>query len=412
MKGFFQLISTGEFLDLIRRFTPLPSEDIPLADALGRVTAEDVPAPEHLPPFARSTMDGFAVRARDTFGCGETEPALFEIAGEISMGDPGESCPVGPGKACVIWTGGELPPGADAVVMLEYTTRIDDRTIEVFRPVAPGENVIRRGEDFRKNEAVLPRGHRLRPQDLGVLAGLGITKVSVHRRPRVAIVSTGDELLPVDRPLAPGKIRDINSTTLAALVAECGGIPLARGIVSDHPETMRRACREALEMPADVILFSGGSSVGRRDYTLQILTGLEDSELLAHGVSIRPGKPTILVRRGNTALFGLPGHVGSAIVVFHILVRPLIRRFLGLDDSGLQRTRALAGEPVPSAIGREDYVRVALARCAEPPGLRAAPIHGKSGLISPLVRADGLLVIDRDTEGVDRGEEAEVILLP
>jgi molybdopterin molybdotransferase len=412
MEGFFQLISSQELLSLIKRFRPLGSEQVDLADSLNRTLAEKITSPEQLPPFARSTMDGFAVRARNTFGCSESEPAIMKVVGEIAMGETGQVLTLGPGQACTIWTGGELPCNADAVVMVEFTSQLDNQTIEIFRPVAPGENVIQQGEDYALDADVLPRGQKLRPQDLGVLAGLGIRQIPVFKQPVVAIISTGDELIDVDQPLAPGKIRDVNSTTLAALVKECGGIPVPLGIIADDQESMLEACTKALDFPADMVLLSGGSSVGLRDFTLQVLEKLENSELLAHGVSIKPGKPTILAKKENIALFGLPGHVGSAIVVFHLFVRPLLRKFLGMDGSGLQKIRAVTSEQIPSVIGREDYVRVVIKRGKNGPPDQATPVYGKSGLLNPLVRADGLLVIDRDTEGLDKGEQSEVILFP
>lgn len=413
MQGFFQLISTADFLDLLDCFQPLAPELVPLAEGLGRMAASAITAPEPLPPFARATMDGFAVRARDTFGCSDSEPALLTIAGEIAMGSAASELALQPGQTATIWTGGALPSTADSVVMVEYTHRLDERTVEIQRPVAPGDNVIRQGEDYGQAAVVLHRGHQLRPQDLGVLAGIGITTLPVHRRPRVAIISTGDELVPPDHQPEPGKIRDINSTTLAALVAECGGEPVALGITPDSLEELTAACRRALALGADVVLLSGGSSVGRRDFTLEVFARLEQTEVLAHGVSIRPGKPTILARRDNVAFFGLPGHVGSAIVVFHLLVRPLLRRLAGAATAtGLRRLRAVTSEQIPSVIGREDYVRVTLHQEDTHNRIIATPVYGKSGLLNPLVRADGLLVIHRDTEGLDQGEEAEVLLFP
>ena len=415
MKGFFQLKSEEEFLDLLSRFTPLAGETLPVDAALGRVILDDrLAAPEQLPPFTRSTMDGFAVRARDTFGCSESEPSLLTIIGEITMGESGAALNLKPGQCARIWTGGELPARGDAVVMVEYTHLLDDGTVEILRPVAPGENVIRAGEDFEPGQRVLPGKRPLRPQDLGVLSGLGITSVTVHRRPRVGIISTGDELVPPDQPLSPGRIRDINSTTLSGLARQAGARVRTYGIVPDDLPRMLTVCEQALE-ENDILLLSGGSSVGRRDFTLQVLEGLPGSELLAHGVAIRPGKPTLLAARGNQAIFGLPGHVASAMVVFLLFVRPLIRLFSGLEPNhGLRAVQARTAEPVPSAIGRREYVRVALRPATAPsdPNLVATPIHGKSGLLRPLVQADGLLVIDRDNEGLDAGAVAPVLLFP
>ena len=413
MKGFFQLISSSDFLELFSRFSALDQETVQVTQALGRVPAgQEMTAGEQLPPFSRSTMDGFAVRARDTFGCSESEPALLEIIGEIAMGSAGTAFTLKPGQAVRIWTGGELPHKGDGVVMVEYTHLMDEQTVEIFRPVAPGENVIRAGEDFEPDSKILPKKRPLRPQDLGVLSGLGKTELTVHKQPRVGIISTGDELVPPDQPLGPGKIRDINSTTLAALVTEAGGIARCYGIIEDDLERMLDVCEAALE-ENDILLLSGGSSVGRRDFTLQVLEGLQGSELLAHGVAIRPGKPTLLAARGNRAIFGLPGHVASAMVVFYLFVRPLIRQFSGLGPTlGLQKITAVTAEQIPSTIGREEYVRVSLKPGRENDPPPATPVYGRSGLLSPLVQADGLLVIGRDVEGLDQGAQAAVLLFP
>ncbi len=413
MKGFFQLVSSSEFIRLFEDFHPLDAEDVRVSESLGRTLAHSIMAPEPLPPFSRSTMDGYAVRARDTFGCSESEPALLKVAGEIFMGQSGQALTLKPGHAAAIWTGGELPSKSDAIVMVEYTNKLDSDTIEIFRPVAPGENIIHSGEDFEKDSTVLEKGQLLRPQDLGVLSGLGLTSVPVFKKPVVAIISTGDELVEPGKPLTPGKIWDINTTTLYALVDECGCVPVSLGIVEDDLDSMFNACTKALELPADIVLLSGGSSVGRRDFTLKVLEMVDNAELLAHGVSIRPGKPTILARKGNVALYGLPGHVGSAIVVFYLLVRPLLRKISGTDASmGLHRIKALTAEQIPSVIGREDYIRVSIQWGSDDSPHTANPVYGKSGLLNPLIRAEGLLVIDRDTEGLDQGEEAEVILFP
>ena len=411
MEDFFKLISTGECTALLDRFAPLASETVPLSAALGRVLAADIVARELLPPFSRSTMDGFAVRAANTFGCSESEVALLTVVGEIAMGEPGRTLALAPGQAARIWTGGELPDKADAVVMVEYTRLLDPTTVAVFRPVAPGENVIRAGEDCRPGDRILAAGHRLRPQDLGVLAGLGLTEVPVHRQPRVAILSTGDELVPADQTPPPGKIRDINSASLAALVEEAGGVPVALGICTDDFDRMQATCTAALA-GCDLLLLSGGSSVGQRDFTLRVFQSMQGAELLVHGVSIRPGKPTILARQNNKALFGLPGHVASAMVVFHLFVRPLLRLYSGLGATlGLHTARVVTAQQIPSAIGREEYVRVRLSQ-SEDGTLLAAPVYGKSGLLNPLIRADGLLPIGRDVEGLDRGVEAQVLLFP
>jgi len=412
MKRYFDLISPGDFCSFFREFSPLDTESVSLENGLSRVSALDIEAPSPLPPFSRSTMDGFAVRARDTFGCSDSEPALLELAGEIAMGESGRQITLEPGQAVRIWTGGSLPRTSDSVVMVEYTRLLDDTTIEVFRPVAPGENVTQAGEDFAKGQIVLERGRMLRPQDLGVLAGLGITELSVFRRPVVSIISTGDELVEPDQQPEAGRIRDINSITLSALVRETGGIPVRSGIVKDDFTAILSACRQALDK-SDMVLLSGGSSVGSRDYTLDVFKKIDGSRLLAHGVALRPGKPTILAAMENRAIYGLPGHAASSMVIFYLLVRPLLRHYMGLEtDTGLHRIQAITSQPIPSSAGRQDYIRIRLEWQVPGRPPLAFPVYGKSGLLSPLVRSDGLLVIDRDSEGLDSGSLADVLLFP
>jgi len=363
--------------------------------------------------FDNSAMDGFAVRSQDTFGASESQPALLDVTGKIGMGDMPGDIELSMGQAARIWTGGCLPRGSDAVVMLEYTAPVDNNTIEVFRAAAPLENVIERGEDCRRGSPVLYSGTVLRPQELGLLAGLGITRVQVRRRPLVAVISTGDELVPEDASPAPGQIRDMNSTTLAGLVEKSGGRPVRLGIVDDSPDAMFAACSRALEMNADIVLVSGGSSVGRRDFTLRVFERMEGTEVLAHGVSIRPGKPTILARCGNTALFGLPGHAASAVVTYLLFVHYLITLLLGRDpELSLKTICVRCSQPFPSSAGREEFVRVRLDDGQHGCCPSAKPVYGKSGLISTLIKADGLLVIPRDVEGLHQGEEAEVLLFP
>ncbi len=328
------------------------------------------------------------------------------------MGQSGHSISLKPGQAARIWTGGELPLKGDSVVMVEYTQPFDAQTITIYRPVAPGENVIEKGEDYGLGDKVLSQGKALLPQDIGVLAGLGITSVPVYRRPNVAILSTGDELIPVDAPLQEGKIRDINSTSLAALVSEAGGKANLYGICGDNLTDLLAICKQAIA-ENDMLLISGGSSVGQRDFTLQVFEALAGSQLLVHGIAIRPGKPTILASLGNKALFGLPGHVASSMVVFYLFVRPLLRLFSGTEPThGLIAIPATTAEQIPSAIGREEYVRVKLQANRDSALPKAIPIYAKSGLLSSLVQADGLLAIPCNSEGLDQGETAQVLLFP
>ncbi len=409
MEFFFKVKTVSEILDILVSFPPLPEEEIPLSLAQGRFAAHDILSPEDLPPFARSTMDGYAVRAEDTFGAREAEPAVLKIIGEIAMGEA-PHLRLSSGQAVKIATGGMLPEGANAVVMIEHTEAVGD-LVEVLRPVAPWENVIKKGEDISKGDLLVPRGSRLSPALLGLLAGVGISSLVVRKQPQVAIISTGDELVEATKRPPLGKIRDINSVSLSAAVRQAGGQPIIKGIIPDVREALFESVLNALDQ-AEVVLISGGSSVGTRDYTLKVIEDLAGSELLCHGLAVRPGKPTILARVGTKAVFGLPGQVTSALLIFYILVRPLLCHLQGAQGDGLflPRTKARVSRNLASALGREDYIRARIIHQKD--GLWVEPIFGRSGLLSPMVKAEALIRIPQNTEGLYQGELAEVFLLP
>jgi molybdopterin molybdotransferase len=407
MKPFFQVKTSEEIHKIIQTLTRLPEEKVCLNDGLNRVLSKAVFSPEDLPHFPRATMDGFAVRARDTFGASEAVPALLTLAGEIGMGQEAKE-PIRPGHCFRIATGGMLPPGSDAVAMIEHSQPLDDQTIEIFKPVSPLDYVIQAGEDIKKDQPALPAGIRLRPQDLGILAGLGITDFQVSRKPKTAIISTGDEIVSVEEHPPLGFIRDINSITLQALTAKTGAVPEFLGRTKDNYENLKALCEKGLDQ-ADMILISGGSSVGARDYTLEVIHSFPGSEILAHGISISPGKPTILARIGDKVLWGLPGHVVSAMIVFTLFVKTSLNQLEGETISKQPPGfKAQLSRNIASAQGREDYIRVALEK--QERGWEATPILGKSGLISTMVRADGLIRIDQNCEGLEKGEWVEVLL--
>lgn len=377
---------------------------VPISGALGRIIVEDVTAPEDVPGFNRSTMDGFAVMARDTFGATESLPAYLDVDGEIFMGREARE-PLASGRAWRIPTGGMLPPGADAVVMVEHTEELDSRTIGVTRPVAPGDNIVRKGEDVAAGSTVLNRGRLIRPQDLGVLSAMGINSLEVIEPFRVAIISTGDEVVgPEERP-APGQVRDINSYALYGLAQQCGARPEIVGIIKDDFRTLKDAMEQALAR-SDMVLLSGGSSVGTRDVSCRVIETLGEPGILFHGISIKPGKPTIGAVLNGKPVFGLPGHPVSAMVVFMLLVEPLLK--LGRYPEGNKELRlefpvqAKINRNIRSAAGREDFLRVNLK--ADGGELVAEPVLGKSGLIATMVRADGLARIPVEKEGVEAGE--------
>lgn len=384
------------------------TEEAGLAEAGGRVLAADIVPAVNLPPFDRSIVDGYAVVARDTFGASEGMPALLEMTGEVKMGEA-VAVTVRGGTTVKIPTGGELPPGSDAVVMLEHTVEMGG-ILAVNKPVAPGANVATAGEDVRAGEVLLAAGRRLRPADVGALAGIGISRVPVFRRPAVAVLSTGDELVLPAATAGPGQIRDINTYSLAAAVEAAGGKALRRGIVADRAEALRTALSAALAA-ADMVLISGGSSVGARDFTPEVINSLGGPGVIVHGVSLKPGKPTILAAVDGKPVYGLPGHPVSALVVFDVLVRPVLRRLSGVEEepenSG-SAVKAVLTKSVRSTPGRTEYIRVTLS--AADGMIRAEPLLGKSGSISTLVRADGVFVIPLGMEGVAQGEIVSVRL--
>jgi molybdopterin molybdotransferase len=393
---------------LARHLAPLARvEHIAVLDALDRVTAVDLHAPADLPAFPRSTMDGFAVRAADTYGASEGLPAYLALCGEVPMGRA-VALEVGMGQAARIHTGGMLPAGADAVVMVENTQALDSATIEVVRAVATGENVIPVGEDVRVGQPLFARGHRLRPQDLGGLAGVGIALIPVVARPRVAILATGDEVVPAERQPAPGQVRDINTYTVAALTRRAGGEPLPRGIAPDDAATLHGMAAEALAA-ADVLIISAGSSVSTRDMTAQVIGELGQPGVLVHGVSIHPGKPTILAVAGGKPVFGLPGNPVSTMIAFDLFVAPALLRMQGCaEPPAWHVVQALLARDVASHAGREDFVPVRLEQ--RDGDLWAEPVFGKSNLIYTMAHADGVMSVPLDRSGVYAGDRVAVRL--
>ena len=404
---FFKVTELADVLAYAVDFSPVGTEEIPVTEAVDRVLAADMVSDVDLPDFYRATMDGYAVRAASTFGASEGNPAYLMVKGVVEMG---KSPPfsIGPGEAARISTGGMLPNGADSVVMIEHAEAVDETTLEVYRSVAPGGHAIEPGEDFKKSEVVIPQGRRLRPQEIGLLAAFGKKTVMVYKKPVIAIISTGDEIVPIDETPGPGKIRDINTYTLSGLIRKAGGVPKAMGIVHDDFDALFEKCSQALDQ-ADMVLMSGGSSVGTRDFTIRVLSRLPESAILVHGIPISPGKPTILARAEGKVIWGLPGHVVSAMVVFSRIVRPFIDQISGLtpDHGRPLRVPAFLSRNVPSAQGRVDYVRV---RLVEKEGaLWAEPVLGKSALINTMVKADGLIEIGINIEGLDKGTQVSVI---
>ena len=410
MPEFFNVLAPDDAFEVLKKHLAVrvEAETVPMSESLGRVTAAEIVSSEDLPAYPRSTMDGYSVRAADTFGATESLPAYLELVGEVPMGRRPEVS-LGPGHAATAFTGGMLAEGADAVVMEEHTQKAGESTIEVTRPVAPGENVLQVGEDVQAGDEVLPSGHVVRPQDIGGLTALGITNIEVARRPRVSIVSTGDELVNPSETPGQGQVRDINTYTISGLVEKHGGIPLPVALAKDDFKDQRDAAATGLDQ-GDMLVFSAGSSLGSRDLTASVFDSLGSPGVLVHGISLKPGKPTIVALVDGKPAFGLPGNPVSAMVVFDLLVRPTLYLLSGCDrPPGPATVMAALTRDVASVAGREDHVQVRL--CDIENGRPTAePVFGKSNLIYSLVRADGTIKVPADKSGLYSGEQVEVRL--
>ena len=416
MPEFLTLLPPDEARALLFSNLPashLQTEEVDVMHALGRVLAEDVVAPHPLPEFPRSTVDGYAVRATDTYGASESQPAYLNLIGEVPMGAVAQ-VEIQAEQCALIHTGGMLPTGADAVVMLEYTQQITtDRSgeIEVLRAVAVGENVITRGEDVTEGQFVMARGSLLRPADIGGLLALGITQVAVSQKVIVGLIATGDEIVHPSQGTLPGQVRDINTYTLATLVEKSGGWAKPYGIFKDDFVALQQATAQALT-ECDVVVVTAGSSASTRDMTADVIRSLGEPGVLVHGINTRPGKPTILGACQGKAIIGLPGNPVSAVVNGYLFVQPLIERLLGQLPTHKAQVRAKLSVNLSSQAGREDWWPVRLIPVEETDAISfiADPIFGKSNLIFTLAAADGLLRIAPDATGLAAGEPVDVFL--
>lgn len=401
MSEFLKVVTVQEALEILADFLPQRGiENISLCNALGRITAESVFSPEAVPAFSRSTVDGYAVLAQDTFGCSESLPSFLSYHGEVPMGEAPDFA-ILPGQCCWIPTGGMLPEGSDAAVMVEYTERLAHDTVLIYKPAGPGDNVMQKGEDAPMASLLIPAGHRLRAQDIGLLASVGVSQVKVYQPYRVGIISTGNELVEINTCPRAGQIRDVNSLSLAAAVKAAGGVPASYPIVPDDKSLLKETVSTALQ-DNDWILMSGGSSIGIMDNTLDVLMDLPDARLLFHGIAVKPGKPTMAVAIGSKLVVGLPGHPVSALTMFNVVCQP----YLSLNPA--RHIRMVAGANIASQAGRDDYIPVYLEEVDQQ--LVAQPLLGKSGLMTVLSKADGYIHIEYQQQGINRGELVKVIM--
>jgi molybdopterin molybdotransferase len=404
------VVAPQEARQILLEVPPVGTEIVATVRARSRVLAEDLYSQVDLPHFHRAAMDGYAVKAKDTFGASQSLPAYLKLAGVVEMGKAATQA-LNKGEAMRISTGGMMPPDADAVVMVEYTDETDGGLVEIHRSVSPWQNVIQIGDDIKKGEPVFPRGRRLRAHDLGALTGVGISSIQVHKRPRVALISTGDEIVDAESDPKPGQVRNINQHSLAGLIEEAGGDLKDWGVVRDDRAQLTEAVGAALAW-ADAVLLSGGSSMGAKDIALETILSFPDSQFIFHGISIAPGKPTIFAKACGKPILGLPGYPVSALVIFDLFGAPLLRRLGGESLDALQRftrtVRARLKTNIASQIGREDYVRVVLER--DGAAYVATPLPSKSGAIFTLVKADGMVCIELNRDGLEQGEEVDVII--
>jgi molybdopterin molybdotransferase len=403
-REFFTVKTVSQALTAFRPDHRTGIEQVALEAAWGRVPAGDVGAGEALPGFDRSSVDGYAIRARDTFGASEAIPAYLRVIGSVRIGAAAEDR-VAYETAVAIPTGGMLPAGADAVVMIEHTQEAAPGTVEVVRPAAPGENVVRSDEDVAVGATIVSGGRPLRAQDVAILAASGVAEVAVHAAPRVTILATGDELVaPQTRTLAPGNVRDALSASIGALVREAGGAPGPPAIVPDDRHALQKALSDAIA-DGDFVVICAGSSVGGRDETAAAVAALANSETWCHGLAIKPGKPTLLAHSDGIPIIGLPGNPRSALVIFRLIGMPLMRRVGGWTVEPRAGTvRARLSRDLPSAAGRLDVVQVRLT------DELAEPIFGPSALLSVLTAADGYVIIPEDANGLSAGETVDVII--
>ena len=410
MKDFFKVEAPQEARRILLEVLPVGTERVATVRARSRVLAEDLFSQVDLPHFHRAAMDGYAVKAKDTFGASQSLPAYLKLAGVVEMGKEATQA-LDKGEAMRISTGGMMPPDADAVVMVEYTDETDGGLVEIHRAVSPGQNVIQIGDDIKKGEPVFSQGRRLRGHDLGALTGVGIGSITVYKRPRVALISTGDEIVDAEIDPQPGQVRNINQHSLAGLIEEAGGELKDWGVIRDDRAELTEAIGAALDW-ADAVLLSGGSSMGAKDIALETILSFPESQFIFHGISIAPGKPTIFAKACGKPILGLPGYPVSALVIFDLFGAPMLRRLGGESRDALQRfshtVRAKLKTNIASQIGREDYVRVVME--GEGASFVAAPLPSKSGAIFTLVKADGMVRIGMNQDGLEQGEEVDVIL--
>lgn len=401
----FNVLTVKDTTKLIDNFNySLDNEKVTLLDATGRILVNDIIAKENVPDFRRSTVDGYAVNSRDVFGASESIQSVLDLKGEILMGEKADGEIKIPGQCYYVPTGGAIPNGSDSVIMIEYTEKLDDDVVLTSTATSPGENVVEIGEDIKIDEIVITKGTKLRAYEIGVLASLGYYEVEVYKKPTIGIISTGDEVVHPSKSIKPGQIRDINTYLLFSLIEESGCTPINYGVVKDEYELLKQTVEKAVK-ECDIVLMSGGSSVGKKDNTVNVIKDLKDGELMVHGISVKPGKPTIIGRSGDKIIFGLPGHPLACAVIFKIIVKHYIEKITQYKET-VYPIDCKFKINYHKAKGREEFLPVTI---EEKKGeLIASPVFGKSGLITGFSKAWGYIRIERNEEGIKEDQKVKV----
>ena len=409
MSNFLKVTPIEEALEIIDKHVipSLRSVNIKTINSVSRTVSKPITSSANLPNFTRSSMDGYAVRAIDTYGASQSQPSYLNLVSEIKMGTVTKT-KLQTGETARIFTGSMVPESADAVVMIEYTESIESSLIEIIKPVAPGENIIQIGEDIKINEAVFSAGHVIRPQDIGGLLALGITHVPVFQRPKIGIISTGDELISPELEPAKGQVRDINTYTISALVQKYAGEPITFGINKDRFEIQLETAEKALSN-CSMVIISAGSSTSSRDLTSRVISRLGEPGILMHGLAHKPGKPSIIGSAKGKLVFGLPGNPVSAMIIFELLVSRAIKNMLGSVSQIISPPKAILTKDIPSTNGREEHVPVKLFN-SQSGNLMADPIFGKSNLIYTLIKSDGIVVVPINKSGIYSGDIVDVLI--
>lgn len=384
----------------------LETEFVDILESTDRVLCEDITSNEDVPGFDRSTVDGYAINSSDSHGASESLPSFLSLKGQVKMGKEVE-IEILPGESVYVPTGGMLPKGSDGVIMIEHVEKLDEENILIYRPISSGENVIFKDDDIKLGQVVLSKGRKLNSQDIGVLAALGISKVKVYKKPKFYIISTGDEIIDLNEKMDIGKIRDINSYVLYSMIKKLGCDAVNRTIVKDSFNLLKTEVEKGLES-SDIVIISGGSSVGVRDFTHEVINSFDGKGVFIHGMSIKPGKPTIVGEAKGKGVFGLPGHPVSSIIVFKALIERYIKDIMGIKDKN-NKTRAIVDFNFPSSPGKTTYQMVSLVE--RDGNLYCVPNFGKSGMITLLSESSGYIEIGLHEEGIYEGEERDVYFL-